>query len=106
MNVTVLPWYSLPLIVQHEEEYQRSASLAHDDECVSIIINIPDVFLAGASAVQDETDLLVPVFNHFVDHEGELEDISNKFRVSFIEEWHVVRLGHCDRQIEHGEAVI
>ena len=58
------------------------------------------------SAVKDEADLLLPVFDDLVDidHEGELGHIRDGPGVFFIEERHTVGLVHRDRQVKDRKA--
>lgn len=63
-------------------------------------------FPAEISTVQDEPDILVSVFDDFVDHEREWGDIRNGSGVLLIEERHTVRLIHRNRQVEYSKAFI
>ena len=98
--------FKRPLIVQDQRGHKRPAALAHDDESIIILINVPDVILAEVSTVEDEADLLIVILNDLIDHEGELGHVGDRTGVFLVKEGDAVRLVHRNRKVEYGEAFV
>ena len=62
------------------------AAFAHDNEGISIVIDIADIFFAEITTVKNKTNLLISVLQDFINHKSKLGYICNRIRILLIKE--------------------